>query len=97
MHIYPGMRIAPGSRAAIRRDQFAQRPFLENRFGGRRRVLLAAQLVFGTVRTDCIVKDLNCTGARIYAPAVASLPERVHLLLLREGLLLNAVVSRDVV
>ncbi len=62
----------------------------EKRAAPRKRVLLAAKVSFNMTVADCTIRDLSDTGARIHAPSVLGLPDEVHLLILREGLVVHA-------
>jgi len=52
----------------------------ERRTSARSRVLKSAKLVVGTSSViDCVVRNLNNSGARVEVPNSAALPENVHL------------------
>jgi hypothetical protein len=53
-------------------------------------VQLAAKIALGSTAADCTIRDISVTGARLDAPSVLRLPDEVHLLILREGLVVRA-------
>lgn len=51
---------------------------------------MAAKVAAGGGAIDCTVRDISETGAQLHAPSVLRLPDKVHLLILSEGLLVHA-------
>jgi hypothetical protein len=62
----------------------------EQRASPREQVCMAAKVAVGGAAVDCTVRDISETGAHLHAPSVLRLPDRVHLLILSEGLLIHA-------
>jgi hypothetical protein len=62
----------------------------EQRGSPREKVFLPAKVALGGGAVDCAVVDISETGARLHAPSVLRLPDKVHLLILSEGLLIHA-------
>jgi len=63
---------------------------VEQRAAPRIEVRLPAKVVLGASMADCTIRDISVSGARVDAPSVLRLPDEVHLLILREGLLIHA-------
>ena len=63
---------------------------VEQRASPREKVFVAAKVAVGGDAVDCTVTDISATGAQLHAPTVLRLPEKVHLLVLSEGLLIHA-------
>lgn len=63
---------------------------VEQRGSPRANVFLAAKVAAGGGAVDCTVRDISETGAKLHAPSVLRLPDKVHLLILSEGLLIHA-------
>jgi hypothetical protein len=51
---------------------------------------MAAKVAVGGGAVDCTIRDISETGAQLHAPSVLRLPDRVHLLIPSEGLLIHA-------
>jgi len=67
--------------------QLTVQPAADGRRAERRRALLGAKLVYGdgAFTTDCVVRDLSTTGARVKLPEGQAVPENVFLVELRSG------------
>jgi len=63
---------------------------VEQRASPREKVFIAAKVAVGGGAVDCTVRDISETGAQLHAPSVLRLPDKVHLLILSEGLLIHA-------
>ncbi len=63
---------------------------VEQRGSPREKVIMAAKVGVGGGAVDCTITDISETGAQLHAPSVLRLPDKVHLLILSEGLLIHA-------
>ena len=63
---------------------------VEQRGSPREKVFMAAKVAVGGGAVDCTVRDISETGAQLHAPSVLRLPDKVHLLILSDGLLIHA-------
>ena len=63
---------------------------VDQRGAPREPVCMAAKVAAGGAALDCTIRDISETGARLDAPFVLRLPDKVHLLILSEGLLIHA-------
>jgi PilZ domain-containing protein len=84
------MRAATSLKLESLVDDLTRHSGLEKRTQLRKRVLLAAKISFNMTVADCSVRDLSEAGARLHAPSVLGLPDEVHLLIMREGLVIHA-------
>ena len=62
----------------------------EQRGSPREKVFMAAKVAAGGGAVDCTIRDISETGAQLHAPSVLRLPDKVHLLIPSEGLLIHA-------
>jgi hypothetical protein len=67
----------------------------ERRSTPRTRSLLAGKIIIsnGEMNADCIIRDLSPNGARVRLSRAIGLPHAVMLLVIRDGLLIDATVS----
>ena len=70
---------------------FEPREF-DRRPEARKRVLLSGLIVYGhgAVTCDCTIKNLSTSGARIRLPYLLALPDRFHVINVRQGVAHNA-------
>ncbi|MEO6394737.1 MAG: PilZ domain-containing protein [Devosia sp.] len=55
---------------------------MEKRIAPRRNTMIIATIVAsgGAARTDCVIRNLSDTGAKLEVPSVRSIPERFDIL-----------------
>jgi hypothetical protein len=55
---------------------------LEKRLAPRRNTMIIATIVFngGAARTDCVIRNLSDTGAKLEVPTVKSIPQSFELM-----------------
>jgi hypothetical protein len=59
------------------------------------RALLSGKIIIGNglMSPDCVIRDLSPGGARVRVPRTIELPSRVGLLVIKDGLLFDAIVA----
>jgi hypothetical protein len=63
---------------------------VEQRGSPREKVFMPAKVAVGGAALECSVIAISDTGARLHAPSVLRLPDKVDLLILSEGVLIHA-------
>jgi hypothetical protein len=68
---------------------------LNHRADRRVRALLSGKIIIGNglMSPDCVIRDLSPGGARVRVPRTIELPSRVGLLVIKDGLLFDAIVA----
>ena len=85
---YTEYQIGAGPMIVPEPREFDRRP------EARKRVLLSGLIVYGhgAITCDCTIKNLSTSGARIKLPYLVALPDRFHVIKVRQGVAHSARV-----